>query len=157
MEDRQGKARLLWAADLEHGYLTGFLTFEDIVRHVRDSLVVGLTALAKLHGLEKILGPFYDHCWNGKKEDNIPLFEKALVGLPPLIEAMFKNIDESEVPEVLKDLVESKVITWDNFVAAFPLRQISACVRESLQRAEEATQPAEGEGQSGEDPTIEAQ
>lgn len=144
MEDRQGKAKLLLASGLEHGYMTDFLTFGDIVRHVRSSFTTGLTTLTKLHGISKILGPFYDH-WNGKKEDNLLLFERALVGLFPLIEAMLKNIDESEVPEILKDLVENGVVSWDNLVAAFPLTQISACVRESLQRAEEATQPAEGE------------
>lgn len=141
MNEKEGKARLLLAANLEHAYITGFFTFENLVSHIGKALVPGLVTLTKLHG-RNIISTFYQH-WKGTKEDNVLLFEKAFVGMSPFYEVMLQKIDQDKVPEVLEHLIESRVITWDNIVAAFPYRSLLACLRESLQRAEEAVLPAD--------------
>lgn len=136
MRDQKENARLLLATDLKYGVETGFLTFEDIVRCVEGHLAHGLAVLVKLHGIPKIIGPLYSY-WEGKKEDNLTLFEKALIGHEPLIEAMLKNIPSDVLLKILEQLVTSGVVTFDNLVAAFPPQKLSACVKESRQRAEE--------------------
>lgn len=148
-DEKEGKARILLASNLEHAYVTGFLTFEDVVDHIKKSLISGLVALTKLHG-EKIIAAFYIH-WRGKRENNVPLFMKAFVGMLPFYEAMLREVDKGAVPKIFEELIENHVISWDNLVAAFPYRSLLACLREAEQRAAEAVPqddaaaPAEGE------------
>jgi hypothetical protein len=134
MEDKKAKPSLFFATALESAYQTNLITFEDIVRHIKSSLPRGLATLVKIHNPQVILGPFYAQ-WNGKKEDNLVLFEEATHGYERLFAQMLKDIRESDIPAVLENLIKNKVITWDNLVIAFR-KEIPACVKEILQRAE---------------------
>jgi len=51
---------------------------------------------------------------------------------------MLKNIDSDDLPKIFEEMVENRVITWDNLVAAFPYPCLMACLRESQDRAERA-------------------
>jgi hypothetical protein len=141
-DDREEKARVLLAINLEHAHAQGFLSLEDVLEHVKKSLIAGLVKLTTLHG-GKIVGAFHAH-WRGKKDDNVSLFLAAFVGKEPFYEVMLEKVDEDTIPKIFEDLIESGAITWDNLVAAFPYRSLLACVREGLERAEDAV-PKEDE------------
>lgn len=144
MADKQEKARVLLAAGLEQAYLTGFLTLQDIVNRIKTNLVAGLVMLTKLHG-GKVIGPFYAR-WKGEPQDNVPLFLEAFIGPARFFEAMLKGISENDIPNVFEELIEGRVITWDNLVASFPYPHLMACLRESQDRALKAI-PTEAEGE----------
>jgi len=155
-DEREEKAKLLLASNLEHAYVTGFITFQDIVariKDIKDSLITGLMFLTKLHS-EKIISAFYAR-WQGAKEDNVTIFLKALVGMRPFYEEMFKKINDDDIPKVFEELVESRIITWDNLVTAFPYRALMACLRKGLQRAEEAVPQEKNDATTSTDDTVE--
>ncbi len=132
-QDKQEKAKVLLAANLEQAYLTEFLTFQDIANRVKTNLVAGLVALTKLHG-GKVIGPFYAR-WRGEKQDNVHLFLEAFVGPARFFEAMLEKIEKGDLPKIFEEMIENKVISWDNLVAAFPYPHLMACLRESQERA----------------------
>lgn len=151
MADKRENARSLLAADLEHGHLTGFLTFRHIAakiltddKDLKPSFVAGLKYLVGLHGFAKIVGPFYGHILAGKGL-NLELFEAAIKGFQPFLEILFKHIshDHDEVATTLEELVSPedsarRVVTWDNLVHAFPYRELDTCVTESRAEATRA-------------------
>lgn len=142
-DERREKARVLLAANLEQAYLTGFLTFQDIVTHVKDYLTPGLVALTKLHQGNAIW-PFYAR-WRGDKRGNITLFMQAFIGPQRFFDELLGGINEGDLPKILEEMIDGKVITWDNLVSAFPYPKLLACMREGLQRAESAVPPVEEE------------
>ncbi len=153
-EKKRADAKSLLAEDLKHGYETGFLSFGNIVVQTKGSAVAGLKSsfiaglrfLIGLHGFTKIIGPFYVR-WRGKREDNLALFEQALLNFQPFVETLFGHVSHDEVAAALEELVAPedslrRVVTWDNLAHAFPYRDLAACVRESRKRADEAADDA---------------
>jgi hypothetical protein len=139
-EDRLEKARVLLARNLEEGHALGFLTFEDIVRHVnvKSYLPNGLMKLAKLVGFGKIAGVIYDDMEDRSDKRNVVnIWEKALLGEAPFYEELFKHVPPEKLPGMFQRLIlDERIVTWDNLVIAFPKPLLSACVAEGLKRAE---------------------
>lgn len=139
-DDRAEKAKVLLTRNLEEGYVLGFLTFEDIIRHVniKQFLAHGLAKLAPLAGFGKIAGVIFDDMEDrSDRKTVIGIWELALLGEVPFYEELLKHIPSAKLPGMFQRLVvEERIVTWGNLVIAFPKPLLSACVAEGLRRAE---------------------
>lgn len=139
--EKMEKGKILLATNLEQGFGLGFLTFEDIIRHVNTGnyFARGLVILTKLIDFRQIVGPLYD---NMEHEDDrnvmIGVWAQALKGELPFYEELLAHIPVDKLSAILQHWVtdDPQIVTWANLVAAFPFRDLSACAAEGLNRAE---------------------
>lgn len=151
-EDKREKAKVLLAANLERAYLMEFLYIEDVVASIsvasdktpKSSFVAGLKRLIALHDFARIIGPLYAH-WQGKKEDNLALFEAATKDFDLFVVILFKHISFDDTVTAFGELLHAEgsdghPVTWDNLVHAFPYRDLDACLTKSMARAAKAAE-----------------
>ncbi len=145
--DKAEKSTLVLAGRLRELQAAGFLTFEDVVRHLRrgKSLVSCIVKLAAVVGFDKIYGDLFDRLVDaGKKKLTLATWKKALLGESALVEELIVNVREDDLPPTFEFwLTESGYATWEQIVNAAPYTVLRDCAAEGDHRADEAAAEAE--------------
>jgi len=146
--ERLEKSKLVLADRLKTLQAADFVTFEDIVRHVKEYLAHGLTMLAKLVGFDQIAGDLFDEM-QGKtdKATVLDIWKNALLDEETFFAGLVQNIPGDRLPHLFKFwLVQTKErATWEQLVNAFPYSALRDCAREGDKRADEAADAPEAE------------
>lgn len=145
--DKAEKSRLVLAERLRTLQAAGFLTFEDVVRHLRksDTHATCIMKLAKFtgpDGFEKIYGDLYDSLPHDRAM-MLNLWKKALVGEVPFA-YMLCDVLRDELPRLFERwLTEPDRATWEQLVNASCYVVLRNCAAEGEKRADEAVAETE--------------
>jgi hypothetical protein len=144
--DQKEKAKVLLAGRLKELQAADFLSFGDIVHHLRrgNSLAPCIVKLAKHvspDGFDKIYGDLFKRMTRvDTQEVVLHTWKKALLNEVALVEEILLNIPDDEIPRLFKFwLTETRErATWEQLVNSSPYAVLRACAAEGDKRADDA-------------------